>query len=131
MLQTCNYVLGTSLATFHSLAPSLEQLLLKKKKKKLSPHFTEWETMAQKSKATRPGFPAISHRNSFSPSVGLALSSAIFPMPHIPPSLLHQLAFRSPHSGGESKSLLINNLKGCGINLTLERLASGSGLLTP
>lgn len=72
--------------------------------------------------------PSVTERE-FSPGAGLALNSAVFPLPHVALSLLHRQA-SAPPTQVERVGLLINNWKGWRINLTLERFASGSALLS-
>lgn len=73
-------------------------------KKNLSPHFTTWETLAQKSKATCPSFPAISYWERVLTRCGSGSElSSLSPAARgsLPPPLS---SFSSSHSGGKSRS---------------------------
>ena len=101
-----------ALGVFYSLAPSLEQLCLKKKKSFSEPSFYVWETLAQKKLSNLSKFSSCQRRVwlwTRQPAPCPTCLSAS------PPAQLP-----NPPTQVQRVGLLINNWKGWWINLTFE-----------
>ena len=127
MLQIYNYMPGTVLGAFYSLAPSLELI---QKKCFFESSFYNGRDFGSDKQSNLSKFPSHQPQRQSSHQGWVWLWTwQSFPCPtRLSPSSSTKLS--NPPTQVKRVGLLINTWKGWWINLTLERFASGSGLLT-